>query len=246
MKQLRMSLVDELHIDGDLFIYRVGFACNDESLTYAQYTMDRMIGAVLLAYPETPYKIYLTGSGIDNYRHNYAITAQYKGNRKGTEKPIHYEALRNYLLDTYDTDLSDGNEADDTISIAATSAKAAGRLPCIVSVDKDFDQIAGLRYDFVKEVEVWKTTEEAKRNLYRQVMEGDVADNIKGLRGVGPVKAKAILKDMTDAKEMYEACIATWMERTELTKEEATARVVENLNLLFLQREYGVYWKEPA
>ena len=77
-------------------------------------------------------------------------------------------------------------------------------------------------------------------------MEGDVADNIKGLRGVGPKKAMAILKDMTDAKEMYEACIATWMERTELTKEEATARVVENLNLLFLQREYGVYWKEPT
>lgn len=244
--------VGKLHIDMDLFIYRVGFVTEEETLGHAYSTMDRVIGAVLLAYPEIPYQMYLSGSSAENYRHEFAISHPYKGNRK-SDKPKWYHELRKYVMDEYDCDMSTNNEADDTVSIAFTTeykaflklADTTAPQPCVVSVDKDFDQLRGIRYDFIKEVEVVKSRREGDLNLYRQVMEGDTADNIKGIFGVGKKKATALLKDCQTPREMYDVCVAAWIDKYECPEEDAVKRVEENLNLLFLQREKDVYWKRP-
>lgn len=247
-----MANISKLHIDMDLFIYRVGYVTEEEPIEYALSTMDRVIGAVLMAYPEVPYQMYLSGSSAENYRHKFAVSFPYKGNRK-SDKPKWYHELRKYVMDEYDCDMSTNNEADDTVAIAFTTeykaflalADIAAPQPCVVSVDKDFDQLRGIRYDFIKEVEVVKSRLQADLNLYRQVMEGDVADNIKGIFGVGKVKAKALLKECTTPREMYDVCVATWVEKYGCDEADAVKRVEENLNLLFLQRETDVYWQRP-
>lgn len=239
------SDVDFLHIDGDLFIYRVANACKEEPIFIACSTMDSMLGSILMAFPEVGYQVYLSGASSENYRHQYAVTAPYKGNRS-TEKPKHYDALRLYLMDEWGATMSKGNEADDTIAIDYTTRyKQPDSTPCIVSVDKDFDQLAGLRYDFVKEEFAYKTQHEANLNLYRQVMEGDVADNVKGIYGVGKVKAAKFLAECSTPKEMYDVCVEKFIELADCTTEEAHLRVEENLNLVFLQRVEGEYFRSP-
>ena len=243
--------IDFLHIDGDLFIYRCANACAEEPVFIACSTMDKMLGSILMAFPEVGYQVYLSGASSENYRHQYAITAPYKGNRK-QEKPKHYDALRQYLMDDWGATMSHGNEADDTISIDYTTRWKAHcknpestSVPCVVSVDKDFDQLTGLRYDFVKEELVWKTQHEANLNLYRQVMEGDTADNVKGIFGVGKVKAAKFLAECNTPKEMYDVCVEKFIELADCTADEAHLRVEENLNLVFLQRVEGEYFRSP-
>lgn len=237
-----------LLIDADVLVYRVGYKTNDEPVGHAKHTMDILIGTILGKYPETPYQLYLSGPSKDNYRHDYAVTAPYKGNRS-KEKPVHYQALRDYLVDEHDAVMTDGNEADDQIAIDYTALwdaycadMCSDGFPVVVSVDKDFDQLTGMRYDFVKQEEVWKERDEAVRNLWTQVLVGDRVDNIKGIHGVGPVKAEKILADCTVPRAYFNTCIAAFIEKEGIPDEEAQARVVENMRLVYLQRSTNDLW----
>ena len=93
-----------LLIDGDILVYRVGYATDRtkdgvrkvEPVKQALRTLDKMISRILVRYPETPYRVYLSGPSEDNFRHKYAYTRVYKGNRDTDvkPKPEHYTALR--------------------------------------------------------------------------------------------------------------------------------------------------------
>lgn len=65
---------------------------------------------------------------------------------------------------------------------------------CIASTDKDLDQVSGEHYDFVKDVRYTVDPERGLRFFYFQLLTGDRTDNIIGIEGIGPVKAKAILE----------------------------------------------------
>ena len=239
-------MITKLLIDADILIYRVGYKTNDETLRHACSTMDEAIGNILLAYPETPYCLYLTGPGQANYRHKYAVTAPYKGNRKDVEKPTHYHELRSYLMESHhDCVMTVDNEADDAIAIDFTALMQSATeddYPVLVSVDKDFDQLEGCRYDFTKGVEVWNDKQDAMNNLWMQCLTGDRVDNIKGIFRVGPKKAHAILEDCHVHRAYYNKCIAAFIEKEEISDAEAKARVVENMRLLYLQREPNDLW----
>jgi len=65
--------------------------------------------------------------------------------------------------------------------------------------------IPGRHYNLVKK-EFYDVDElEGLRSLYRSALVGDVADNIKGVKGIGPVKAAAIINPLTEEKDMYNA-----------------------------------------
>ena len=176
------------------------------------------------------WKTYLTGSS--NYRHDYAITAPYKGNRKG-EKPTHHGLLREYLELSWNGKVYEGIEADDAIAIDATTY---GDDSIIVSLDKDFDQVQGWHYNFVKKEKYYVTADEGLLNFYMQFLVGDRIDNIIGDRGIGPVKARKLLEDKT-AQEMFDVCVE------ELGSEE---RAIENGILLYLQRKPDEIWSPPS
>lgn len=218
-------------IDGDIFCYRIGFATDKEPEGVAIRTMAKVLEDMLMFGVNcSKWRTYLTGHS--NYRHDYAVTAPYKGNRKG-EKPIHYTLLREYLQYSWNGDVYNGIEADDAIAIEATKF---GDESITISLDKDFDQVQGWHYNFVKKEKYYITAKEGLLNFYCQFLVGDRIDNIMGVKGIGPVKARKLLEGKTE-QEMFDICCE------ELGSLE---RATENGILLYLQRKEGEIWSPPS
>jgi len=221
-------------IDADILCYRLGYAAQKDENKSAAYILD-----VLHSYVSTiialssdfeDYRLYLTGR--TNYRNEIALTAPYKGNRT-KEKPLHIDFIRAALEGAWGAVVAEGQEADDAIAIDAT---ALGDDCIICSVDKDFDQVPGWHYNFVKKQKYYVTPEEGLLFFYRQILMGDRIDNIIGINGIGDKKSLALLEGLTE-QEMYDKCVEL---------HESEERVIENARLLWLRREEGQLWNPPV
>jgi 5'-3' exonuclease len=222
-------------IDGDIVAYRCAFKCNDESVKTACYTTGSFLSELVSDLytqieGEPDYRVYLTGKG--NFRNDVAVTAPYKGNRKDKEKPVHLEAIRQYLIDDWSAVVTEGEEADDLIAIDATANSDS----IIVSLDKDFKQVPCRHYNFNKRELTSVTEEEGLLFFYRQIIMGDKADNIVGVYGIGDKKSQKLLEGLTEI-EMFNKCV-------ELLESEE--RVIENARLLWLRREPDQMWERPS
>jgi len=219
-------------LDADILCYRVGFATNDEHENTAIETMAVFLEDLLMfdLIDCEGHELFLTGKV--NFRNDIAVTAPYKGNRKDVKKPVHLPLLREYLQVSWGATISDGQEADDDIAIRATQLGEEG---IIVSIDKDFMQVPGWHYNFVKKEKKFVTPEEGLRFFYKQILTGDNADNIKGIHRVGEVKATKMLADAKTEQELYACCVEA------LGKE----RVLENGRLLWLRRKPNELWEPP-
>lgn len=217
-----------LLIDGDIFCYRVGFSCNSEAEEVCISTLDSYLSDIIMKFDVQPYTVVITGKG--NFRNDVAVTAPYKGNRK-KDKPIHYNAIRERMKTYWGALETSGIEADDLISILATQNTDS----VIISIDKDFDQVPGKHFNFVKNIHYVIEEKEGLFNFYMQMLVGDRIDNIIGAAGYGPVKSKALLENKSEL-EMYKACVEVL----------GADRVLENGLLLWLQREHGQMWKPPV
>ena len=221
-------------VDSDIICYRIACSTEEENEKIAISRCAYFIESMLwedLENVET-YQCYLTGK--DNFRNEIAVTAPYKGNRT-TPKPKHLQLLRDYLVSSWDAKISVGQEADDSIAIEHVARNCES---IIASIDKDFLQLRGNHWNFVKKEMTVVTEEEALLNFYLQVLTGDRVDNIIGLKGIGPVKAKQRLAGCQSATEMYLACVEAYGGSTE--------RVIENCQLLWLRREANQFWQPPT
>jgi len=225
-------------LDSDIYAYRAAAACENEDELQAKRSVDSLILNTLMCgvdkcgYVDS-WKLFLTGKG--NFRNDIAITAPYKGNRADKVKPAHLAALRSHLMQEWKADMSEGQEADDSIAIEATKLGDDG---VIVSLDKDLDQVQGWHYNFVKKEAYYISKTEGLLRLYMQILTGDSADNIIGLRGIGNVKAKKMLEDAVDETDMFNRCVEAYDGNED--------RVVENAHLLFLRRHEGQTWITPS
>ena len=221
-------------IDGDIVAYRCAYKSKDDRAEYAAYSVgsylsDLISDLYILIEDEPEYRVFLTGKG--NFRHEYAVTAGYKENRKDKEKPEHLAVIRQYLIDEWEAVVSDEEEADDLIAIAATQQPSI-----IVSIDKDFNQVPGKHFN-PNTGKLYNVSEEdAVKFLYEQILTGDRADNIIGIKGVGPVKAKKALADCVTERQMYDVCVEMYG---------GDERVIENGRLLYLRRKEGEIWNAP-
>jgi hypothetical protein len=220
-------------IDGDILVYRIGFASEEEPESIAIARCCEFIEDIILFNGFDEYQGYLTGKG--NFRNEIAVTEPYKGNRKAP-KPKHYQALRDYMQNHWQFEMIEGQEADDAIGIAAYTLDPDEY--CICSIDKDLDMLRGKHYNFVKDFFYHVDEEEAIFNFYKQILTGDRVDNIKGLKGIGDVKAKRILEECKDENEMYLAVLKAYEGNSE--------RVLENGQLLWIRREPNQVWKPPS
>lgn len=137
----------------------------------------------------TAIKLCLTDSE-GNFR--FGVLPSYKGNRKGTKKPLVLRAIKQWLIDEHDAYFRPGLEGDDCMGILATANVIKGE-KVIVSIDKDMKTIPGLFVhrleDGIMEI---SETEADYWHLY-QTLTGDTTDGYAGCPGVGPKKAEAIL-----------------------------------------------------
>jgi hypothetical protein len=90
--------------------------------------------------------------------------------------------------------------------------------------------------NFRHEYAVTAGYKDAVKFLYEQILTGDRADNIMGIKGVGPVKAKKALADCVTERQMYDVCVEMYGDEE---------RVIENGRLLYLRRKEGEIWNAP-
>jgi len=222
-------------IDGDIVAYRAGFSSNDLEATDAEAKVDELIDTIIedTEFISTDYQVYLTGKG--NFRFDIAQTLPYKGNRKGSAKPIHLQHIREYMTTKYEATVSEGEEADDLIAISATKI---GMKAVVASIDKDMLQIPCFHYNITRRELSAVGEFSGTKFFYTQILTGDKADNIKGLHRCGPVKAGKILTECDTEMKLWDACLEAY--------EGDTERVIENARLLWLRREVDQLWEPPV
>jgi len=223
-------------IDGDILAYKVCWAVQQEyewedgviTLTCNKSEMESQIHTMvsnwLAEFNHDQYIICL--SDKNNFRKK--ILPDYKGNRKGTRKPMGYKLCVKHIQENYPTKLIENLEADDLMGILATDDQFDENI--IISIDKDMKTIPCTYYNMdTKETLI---INEAVADYWhlRQTLEGDVTDNYKGCPGVGPVKAANILASLGVNYEGWEAVVHAY-EKAGLTEEDALvqARVAKIL-----------------
>ncbi len=223
-------------IDGDIIAYRSAFATQDKLPKDAEEKFETLLDYILeqcLDFP-TPdqYTVFLTGKG--NFRFDVAKSHIYKGNRKNVDKPIHLSHVRQYAIEKFNAVVSEGEEADDLIAIAATEI---GPDAIVASIDKDMLQIPCRHFNFGRNE--WSVVDEwnGLKFFYTQILTGDTADNIIGLYKVGPKTAEKMLSGADTEQEMFKRCVDAY--------EGDVDRVVENARLLWLRRKEGELWQPP-
>ena len=220
-------------IDADSLIYAVGFSSNDVEEPIALSRLEQTMTELCMDLDCDDYKGFLTGKG--NFRNDIAITAPYKGQRVA-EKPVHYKALREHLVSSWGFTVVQGIEADDAVGIAAYALPEECTI--MVHIDKDLNQFRGWHYNYRKKEKYHVTEFEGLTAFYTQILTGDRIDNIVGLKGIGPVKAKRILDKCTNESELYQAVLKAY--------EGDQQRVLENGQLLWLQRQPEQVWSLPS
>ena len=183
----------------------------------------------------------------------------YKSNRKGIRRPHHLEGLKDRLRDEYRAISRDSEfEADDLIAMEATRLEREGIPFIICTIDKDLKQIPGSHYNFVKREYFTVTEVEGLRSLYKQILTGDTADGIPGLKGVGPKTAEKLIDGLSSEWVMYGVCIREYFSRLDRLVDkngmmEGDTALAERCiylirtaaRLLYLVRDEGKWWDAP-
>ena len=220
-------------IDADSLCYAVGFSSNDTEEKIAISRLEQTMTELCMDLDCEDYKGFLTGKG--NFRESIAVTVPYKGQRT-SEKPVHLQALRDHLVSSWGFEVVEGIEADDAVGIAAYAVSEDESI--MVHIDKDLNQFRGWHYNYRKKEKYYVSEFEGLKSFYTQILTGDRIDNIVGLKGIGPVKAKRILEECTNENELYQAVLKAY--------EGDQQRVLENGQLLWLQREANQVWQPPS
>lgn len=113
---------------------------------------------------------------------------------------------------------------------------------CIVTVDKDLLQIPGNHYNYVKGDICYVSPVEGTRWFYKQMLQGDASDGIKGVRGIGPVGSERFLGDITSEAEMFNIVEELYKSEFGSDSEQVLLR---NGRLLWIRRARGELWEPP-
>lgn len=226
-------------IDGDIVAYRCSASAEHEPEEIAVLRIENMMQDILRESESDEYRCFLTGQG--NYR--YDIYPLYKANRKDKPKPVHLQACRDYLVEAWNAVISEGCEADDLIGIAATDCEDPMAF-VICSIDKDLKMIAGHHFNFVTKERSFVTPIEGLKSFYKQLILGDVSDNIPGFDGKARQKWPKFMQHHHDYIDMCSNDIDMYNYVREIYTNEAH-NIILNGRLLYIQRNQGEQWVPP-
>lgn len=235
-------------IDGDILLYRVGYTTEDVDFNIAVWRMDKLITTILSATQTSKYHVALSAGRTETFRAE--IYPEYKANRT-QPKPLHYDELKTYLIQEWGAVVEVGQEADDRLGIEQNENTI------ICSIDKDLLQIPGHHYNFVKEAFSFVTEEEGILHFYKQLLTGDVIDNIRGVTGIGAGKAAKLLDPEVGQPEgrlfsLVREKYVDWLQREwadrdwgEFEEQQVDNIIQLNGRLLKIRRKEGELWELP-
>ena len=158
------------------------------------------------------------------------IDPQYKANRKKPNRWI--SELRNYLIEYWNNSFAhDEYEADDLIYYNSQLLSVNDYIIC--SIDKDLKQIEGLHYDYyqlkrydengeefkIRKGFIYMDSTDCENLLCELFLVGDSCDNIKGVKGIGEVKAKKIIYSKNSTYGKFRAICEAYKTESEFWKE---------------------------
>ena len=215
-------------IDADIVAYRSSCSAETDEVWVALARADKIIQEIIEDTGASSYALFLTGT--NNFRRE--IAPSYKAQRPDS-RPTHWQAVRDFLVTQHRAIICNGYEADDEMGIQQDKV---GLSTVICSIDKDLKQIPGRHYNFVKKEACEVTKEEGLRFLYLQSLIGDRSDNIFGVEGIGPVKAKRALEGLFTEQEWYDTC-------RELYNDDERFHL--NMQLLYIWQKPNDKWLPP-
>lgn len=137
----------------------------------------------------------------------YWIWPEYKANREKTVPPAMLGDCFDILKTDYYTWMVDGLEGDDGLGILGTGSEET----CIVTIDKDLQQIPGWHFNPDKDTEMHETDPLlAAWHEHIQWLMGDSSDNLPGLPRVGIKTAIKILDGIMGESEMTDAVLDSY------------------------------------
>lgn len=235
-------------LDGDILCYRCAASAENDPQEVALERLDDLINRITHETNSIEYRVFLTGE--DNFR--YKIYPEYKAHRKDKPKPKWLQQCREYLVVQHKASVSEGNEADDEIAI---EHQTRGLSTVVASIDKDFLQLPGYHYNFVKMEETFVSPLDGLRFFYSQIITGDASDNIPSfdnkLRHTVPKFVQKILEPiqtMTEEIDMYKYALGVY--ETEFGNPLGFKHIERifhrNASLLWLQRKEGDTYQPPG
>lgn len=231
-------------IDGDIVVYRTGFASNDVSLGIAKARANETMEQILHAVGAIGFRVYLSDKNENNFR--YKIFPGYKASRLTSPRPVHYQDLKDFLIHKWGAVITQGQEADDALGIDQSIDRRSKLNSCsynelvektiICSIDKDLLQVPGSHYNWVRNEFYEQTWLQGLRSFYEQCLTGDRTDDVSGIRGIGKVKAGRALAGAETEAEMFEIVRGMWNDDKGL---------LQAGQLLWVRRKDGDLWEFP-
>lgn len=228
-------------IDGDVVVYRCGFASEKENEVIACVRANETIERILQETKATEYQVWFSDRLENNFR--YKIDPKYKSSRQKQPKPKWYSSIKSFLTKEWKAQVTEGQEADDILGIEQTSGLGDSleggfyqRKSIICTIDKDLLQVPGKHYNFVKKEFYDIDLLTGLRNFYSQFLIGDRIDDISGVRGLGPVKTHRLLSTCKNESELFSKVQYQYQDDD---------RLLRNGQLLWVRRYPGEVWGFP-
>tara|TARA_R110000824_G_scaffold69297_3_gene178615 strand:+ start:8610 stop:9398 length:789 start_codon:yes stop_codon:yes gene_type:complete len=211
-------------IDADLLRYECCYAAQaaykqmtdtDDNVNFdaVQDALDYRIKQITIGAGCDSYVLYITEGRT--FRYDVAVTAPYKGTRHA-DRPYHYANLTAVIKSLHPCRVVTHMEADDQLAIDAL-ADPDNTVLC--SRDKDLRQVTGAKvysWELLNQPSFGPTKIERIGSVDRkgkgtgytffmaQMVMGDSADNVPGIKGKGPAAAHAILSPIVEDDELTE------------------------------------------
>ena len=227
-----------------------------EELSHCLQVLKDMLQAPLDLIPHNQHRILVTKG--TNFRHDLATIKEYKAGRSA--KPFYHAEMVEYMDTYWDAICLPNLEADDLVGMWHTQDSTC------VGIDKDLLTVPGLHYNYKKKKYLEVTELDALRYFYTQLLEGDGADNIKGLpacssesikkyglpgaaiNGCGKLSAAKVLQGADSEAEMFQRVRDCWLSYNkqanilikgykDICEQDTDKDILETGRLLHLTRE---------
>lgn len=249
-------------VDGDVLLYRCGFAADSQMLgrlkqevaaEHPDWDDEAVKENAKLRLDFEEYEHFAFGnlnsvidnilegrkgyklylSGPGNFREGVATLLPYKGNRDPSHKPKYYKELKEYMYSKHNAIEVVGMEADD--AMAMEQWKHRDKSTIIATIDKDLDMVPGWHYNINTKEQYWVDLNRANYFFFWQMLVGDSTDNIPGINRIGKVKATKALEHLIGDTESMKQVV--WEMYQKQYVDIATLAFNEVATLLWMVRE---------
>lgn len=207
-------------VDASVYVFRAYYSLPSDMLdregnpVHALFGFARFLGDLLERAKPRYLAVAFDESLATSFRNR--IDPAYKANRDPAppDLKLQFERCREFCRHVGVADFGSGEyEADDIIGTLHARFRAEGMPATVVSRDKDLAQL-------IREGDIYWNYTDNQRLTYGEIeshfgvvperyadylaLTGDAVDNIRGVPGVGPKTAAALLRDFVSLEELYD------------------------------------------